>query len=123
MAGTVAVTLNRGYIDNTLNPAREFVLDFVADAADASFPVGSIPDNVSAILTDVGVVFGATGPNTLNISIADGYGRVVYAATGLTATQVAGMLLSSLQFGKGLNVTLTNNTTNGAAVKIILYVM
>jgi len=123
MAGTVEVDINRGYIDNTLNPAREFVLDFVADAADASFPVGSIDDNVSGILTDVGVIWGSTGPNTLDVSIADGYGRVVYAATGLTATQVAGLLLSSLQFGKGLNVTLSNNATNGAAVKIILYVM
>ena len=123
MAGTVAVDINRGYIDNTLNPAREYVLDFVADAANAAFPVGSIPDNVSGILTDVGIIWGTTGPNTLNVSIADGHGRVVYAATGLTATQVAGLLLSPLQFGKGLNVTLTGNGTNSAAVKIILYVM
>jgi len=122
MAGTVAVDISRGYIDNTLNPAREFVLDFVA-GADGSFPVGSIPDNVSGILTDVGIIWGSTGPNTLNISIADGHGRVIYAATGLTATQVAGLLLSSIQFGKGLTVTLSNNATNSAAVKIILYVM
>ena len=123
MAGTVAVDINRGYIDNTLNPAREYVLDFVADAANAAFPVGSIPDNVSGWINDVGIIWGATGPNTLDISIADGYGRVVYAATGLTATQVAGLLLSSLQFGAGLNVTLTGNATNSAVVKIVLYVM
>ena len=123
MAGSVEVTLNRGYIDNTLSPARDFVLDFVADAADGSFPVGSIPDNVSGWINDVGIIWGSTGPNTLNVSIADGHGRVVYATTGLTATQVAGLLLSSLQFGKGLTVTLTNNATNSAAVKIVLYVM
>ena len=123
MAGTCEVTLNRGYIDNSLNPAREFLLDFTADAAAATFPVGSIPSNVSGIITDIGIIFGTTGPNTLTISVADGYGRVVHSEANITASKAAGLLLSSLQFGKGLTVTLSANGTNSAAVKIILYVM
>ena len=125
--GTCTVTLMRGYIDNSLNAQRAFEFDFTASATDASFPATGTTTQfgpVGAIIDDIGIIFdGTTAPDSLDVSITDGYGAVIYSAANLTATQVRGLLTQTIPIVNGMTVTLSGNTTNSAKVKIIVYLV
>ena len=126
MAGTCTVTMKRGYIDNSLNSLRAYEFDFTADSADASFPVATLSSFgvVAGNIVDVAVIFdGTTAPDSLDVSITDGYGAVIYSAANLTATQLRGLLSQIIPTVNGATVTLSGNAVNSAKVKIILYVV
>ena len=125
MPGTCTVSdLRRGIAGNSYNAQGAVEFDFTADAADASFPVGSSDVGLGGLIDDVGIIFDAvTAPNTLTISIKDGYGAVIYSAVGVTATQARGLLMQSIPIVNGLTITLTANATNSAKVKIVIYVV
>lgn len=124
MAGTTTTTLVRGHIDGSLNPQVAYEVNFTADASNAAFVNGSVPSNVAGLIDDIGIIFdGTTPPNTVTISITDGYGRVVYSASSITATQAKGLVDVPVPIVNGLSIALSANTTNSAKVKIIVFMV
>jgi hypothetical protein len=119
-------TLDRGNIDNALNPVIGIVTEFTADASTGSIPIGNLL-GIAGLLVDVGIVYDeTTPPDAVTIAITDKYGATLVPATakaspgGRLGTSV---ITSLIPFADGLKITITNNTTHSAKAKIILYVI
>lgn len=122
MAGSHSYSIRHCYIGGKLNPVKVFEVSFIADVADASFPVFNMPADLGGILLDTSVAFdGVTPPDTLTFSIKDGYGLTMDSGTILASTTKS-RLPQNLLFRSG-SVTLTGNTTNSAKVKVIFYMI
>ena len=125
MAGaltTLTTDASRGLLDATSRSVVVYhEVDFLADAANGAFNSYPIPSNVSGELQDIGIAIGSPAPNTVDVLITDGFGLTVYAQTGITASQLRGALPSIIPLAKGGTIALSNNTTHGAKVKIILF--
>lgn len=93
---------------------------FTADAANASVPNLPIIDNPSAFLTDIGIKFGTTAPDTVTITITDSDGLTVYTESSITAsTRIS--ISERPAVLNGCTVAISGNTTNSATAKVILY--
>lgn len=125
-AATCVQTKTRGHMDGTLNPVIAFQFAFVADSTDGSYTAAlpsAILQDIAGILMDVGIVFGSTGPDSLDITITDGSGRTVYSTSNLTASQAAPVMTDSVPVVGDVSVIISGNTTNSAAVNITLYLI
>ena len=122
MAGSSSYTIKHSYLDSQINPMKALEISFVADAADGSFPVFNLPTGFGGVCMDTAVVFGSPAPDALTFTIKDFTGIDVDTATAITASTSRGRI-SNTPMASGGSVTLTENTTNSAQVKVVLYMV
>lgn len=99
---------------------KGFAYNFVADDADGSFTAHTTELSFDGALAGIGVKFGATGPNSLIVTVTDVLGIPIVIGAAITTSGYVQMD-RPLFFTPGpLTITLTNNTTNSAAVIVAL---
>lgn len=92
---------------------------FTADATDASIPTLTIPC-VAAKFLGYGVKFGATGPNTMTITLTDTDGVTAFTEASVTASK-RNTVSAPVPIVGDLTMAITGNDTNSAVATIILY--
>ena len=121
-AATIVSPIVSGKFNNRDSSIRCYTMDFTASSVDGSFAVGNLPSNLACLVLDIGIIFdGTTPPNTLTVSIAGGFGSVLYSTSSLVATAPRPILLQAMPVTNGLSCTLSANTTNSAKVKVIFF--
>lgn len=92
---------------------------FTADAANASVPTLTIPC-ISAKFLGYGVKFGATGPNTITITLTDIDGVTAFTEASVTASK-RNTVSAPVPVIGDLVMAITGNGTNSAVATISLY--
>ena len=102
------------------NAVQTISFDFVADGAGV-FASQSIAD-IGGRLAGAAVIFGATVPDALGVTIDDTDGIDLLSGAGASITATKRITNSPPQvFSSGLTVTPTGNTTAGAIITVKLY--
>ena len=102
------------------NAVQIILFDFVADGAGV-FASQNLPD-FGGRLAGAAVVFGATPPNALALTVDDADGIDLLSGAGASITATKRITNSPPQvFSSGLTVTPTGNTTAGAIISVKLY--
>jgi len=127
MAGTVTRgEMRRGTLNGTYRKEVGYPFEFVADAADGSYPQTNMI-NISGWVTAVRVIFGSPSPSGLSVQLADEDGVDLLGGLGSGANAFTGTGKVTLsppeQFHSQLTLNLSGNTANSAQVRVVLYVM
>ena len=94
---------------------------FTADGSGV-FAAETLPDLGVNIFSGISVVFGATPPNALALTVDDADGIDLLSGAGASITSTKRITNSPPQiFSSGLTVTPTGNTTAGATITVKLY--
>lgn len=91
---------------------------FTADASAATIPSKVCPIK-GAFLCGFGVLFGTTGPDSLEITLTDEDGLTI--ATATLAASGRGTLSTPIALMNELNIAVAGNTTNSASGTLSLY--
>lgn len=92
---------------------------FTADAANGSVPDWTVTGS-TGLLMDMAVIFGATSPNSVTVTVKDTDGLTVASGTvtasgRILPTDIGRPLLN------GATVSISGNTTNSAIATVVLY--
>ena len=123
MAGTATKGPKRqGTLNGAFKDQLAYPIDYVADAADGSFPAVVIT-NITGRLAGVRLIFGTPIPNNIDIQVADRDGVDLLGGNGAGFTATGKVTLSPPeQFDEQLTIVLSGNTANSAQVKVVINV-
>lgn len=94
-------------------------LTFGAGSPAADLATTSIGTSFSGFLSAVRVLFGATAPNTLTVTVSDSDGNTLVTGT-VTASGSLDMEGATPAFVNGLSVAISGNTTANATAAITI---
>ena len=101
------------------NVQVKHVFTFSDGATAGTIPVYTVSPAPTGLLMGIGVVFGATAPNTLTVTVKDADGLTIATGTVTASSRIE--LLAPVPFVEGMTVTLSGNTTVNALGTVALY--
>lgn len=124
MAGATHAFVQEYNNDSNDLPGRTkgFSFAFVADNATGAFTAHTTTQSFDGALAGIGVKFGegATAPNSLIVTVTDVLGVPIVIGTAITTSGYVALDRPMFFTPGPLIISMTNNTTNSAAVTVAL---